>query len=131
MAKFPPLQRARMILTNTKLDLGITSFPRRFLEPFPKARTRKLSLANGNILSMRTYISPFSPRCVRFGLYAEQMTASAFVAPRHVNKKAWLTSCISMIRICGKISLIISAVTQKKLKSSSASLDTKNWELLA
>jgi homogentisate 1,2-dioxygenase len=31
-----------------------------------------------------------SPRCVRFGLYAEQMTASAFVAPRHHNKKAWL-----------------------------------------
>ncbi|KAF2866682.1 homogentisate 1,2-dioxygenase-like protein [Massariosphaeria phaeospora] len=31
-----------------------------------------------------------SPRCVRFGLYAEQMTASAFVAPRHMNKKAWL-----------------------------------------
>ncbi|KAL3426643.1 homogentisate -dioxygenase [Phlyctema vagabunda] len=31
-----------------------------------------------------------SPRCVRFGLYAEQMTASAFVAPRSVNKNAWL-----------------------------------------
>ncbi|KAI5302757.1 hypothetical protein KEM56_000392, partial [Ascosphaera pollenicola] len=31
-----------------------------------------------------------SPRCVRFGLYAEQMTASAFVAPRHTNKQAWL-----------------------------------------
>lgn len=31
-----------------------------------------------------------SPRCVRFGLYAEQMTASAFVAPRHINKRAWL-----------------------------------------
>lgn len=31
-----------------------------------------------------------SPRCVRFGLYAEQMTASAFVAPRHLNKNAWL-----------------------------------------
>ncbi|KAH7118606.1 Homogentisate 1,2-dioxygenase [Dactylonectria estremocensis] len=31
-----------------------------------------------------------SPRAIRFGLYAEQMTASAFVAPRHVNKKAWL-----------------------------------------
>lgn len=31
-----------------------------------------------------------SPRCVRFGLYAEQLTASAFVAPRHSNKKAWL-----------------------------------------
>ncbi|KAF2144755.1 uncharacterized protein K452DRAFT_325232 [Aplosporella prunicola CBS 121167] len=31
-----------------------------------------------------------SPRCVRFGLYAEQLTASAFVAPRHLNKKAWL-----------------------------------------
>jgi homogentisate 1,2-dioxygenase len=31
-----------------------------------------------------------SPRNVRFGLYAEQMTASAFVAPRHLNKKAWL-----------------------------------------
>ncbi|KAJ4353189.1 uncharacterized protein N0V89_004915 [Didymosphaeria variabile] len=31
-----------------------------------------------------------SPRNVRFGLYAEQMTATAFVAPRHLNKKAWL-----------------------------------------
>ena len=31
-----------------------------------------------------------SPRNVRFGLYAEQMTGSAFVAPRHLNKKAWL-----------------------------------------
>ncbi|KAI9759961.1 MAG: hypothetical protein M4579_001994 [Chaenotheca gracillima] len=31
-----------------------------------------------------------SPRQVRFGLYAEQMTASAFVAPRHVNKRSWL-----------------------------------------
>lgn len=28
-----------------------------------------------------------NPRCVRWGLYAEQMTASAFVAPRHQNKK--------------------------------------------
>ncbi|KAJ9292763.1 hypothetical protein DTO271G3_8462 [Paecilomyces variotii] len=31
-----------------------------------------------------------NPRNVRFGLYAEQITASAFVAPRHSNKKAWL-----------------------------------------
>lgn len=31
-----------------------------------------------------------SPRQVRFGLYAEQMTASAFVAPRHLNKRSWL-----------------------------------------
>ncbi|KAH8595665.1 putative homogentisate 1,2-dioxygenase [Bisporella sp. PMI_857] len=31
-----------------------------------------------------------SPRNVRFGLYAEQMIASAFVAPRHLKKKAWL-----------------------------------------
>lgn len=31
-----------------------------------------------------------SPRKVRFGLYAEQMTASAFVAPRHLNKRSWL-----------------------------------------
>lgn len=31
-----------------------------------------------------------SPRNVRFGLYAEQITATAFVAPRHANKKAWL-----------------------------------------
>jgi hypothetical protein len=31
-----------------------------------------------------------SPRVVRFGLYAEQMTASAFVAPRHLNKKVSL-----------------------------------------
>jgi len=31
-----------------------------------------------------------NPRCGRFGLYTEQMTASAFVAPRSTNKKAWL-----------------------------------------
>lgn len=31
-----------------------------------------------------------NPRKVRFGLYAEQITATAFVAPRHANKKAWL-----------------------------------------
>lgn len=31
-----------------------------------------------------------SPRAIRWGLYAEQLTASAFVAPRHSNKKAWL-----------------------------------------
>ncbi|KAL4936441.1 hypothetical protein BDV06DRAFT_93318 [Aspergillus oleicola] len=31
-----------------------------------------------------------SPRNVRFGLYAEQVTATAFIAPRHANKKAWL-----------------------------------------
>ncbi|KAJ5924557.1 homogentisate 1-2-dioxygenase [Penicillium verhagenii] len=31
-----------------------------------------------------------NPRNVRFGLYAEQVTATAFVAPRHANKKAWL-----------------------------------------
>ncbi|OAP56589.1 hypothetical protein AYL99_08701 [Fonsecaea erecta] len=31
-----------------------------------------------------------APRKVRFGLYAEQITGSAFVAPRRVQKKAWL-----------------------------------------
>lgn len=31
-----------------------------------------------------------SPRHVRFGLYAEQITGGAFVAPRAVNKRAWL-----------------------------------------
>ena len=31
-----------------------------------------------------------NPRKVRFGLYAEQMTASAFVAPRAHNKNAYL-----------------------------------------
>lgn len=31
-----------------------------------------------------------SPRSVRFGLYAEQMTGTAFVAPRHANKRSWL-----------------------------------------
>ncbi|CAP97147.1 Pc21g22500 [Penicillium rubens Wisconsin 54-1255] len=31
-----------------------------------------------------------NPRKVRFGLYAEQITATAFVAPRQCNKKAWL-----------------------------------------
>jgi homogentisate 1,2-dioxygenase len=31
-----------------------------------------------------------NPRAIRFGLYAEQITGGAFVAPRHVNKKAWL-----------------------------------------
>lgn len=31
-----------------------------------------------------------NPRRVRFGLYTEQITASAFVAPRHTNKRTWV-----------------------------------------
>ncbi|KAI1399045.1 RmlC-like cupin domain-containing protein [Hypoxylon fuscum] len=31
-----------------------------------------------------------NPRSARFGLYTEQITGSAFVAPRHMNKRAWL-----------------------------------------
>lgn len=31
-----------------------------------------------------------NPRAARFGLYTEQITASAFNAPRHCNKNAWL-----------------------------------------
>ncbi|KAK6072220.1 homogentisate -dioxygenase [Seiridium cupressi] len=31
-----------------------------------------------------------SPRSIRFGLYAEQVTGGAFSAPRHSNRKAWL-----------------------------------------
>ncbi|CEQ41468.1 SPOSA6832_03180, partial [Sporobolomyces salmonicolor] len=31
-----------------------------------------------------------SPQKVKFGLYAEQVTATAFVAPRHQNQKLWL-----------------------------------------
>lgn len=31
-----------------------------------------------------------SPQKVRFGLYAEQVTATAFVAPRHLNMRTWL-----------------------------------------
>ncbi|TVY58380.1 Homogentisate 1,2-dioxygenase [Lachnellula cervina] len=31
-----------------------------------------------------------SPRNCRYGLYAEHMTASAFVAPRSMNKRSWL-----------------------------------------
>ncbi|UZJ55719.1 hypothetical protein CBS101457_005039 [Exobasidium rhododendri] len=31
-----------------------------------------------------------SPQKVRFDLYAEQLTATAFVAPRHLNQRTWL-----------------------------------------
>lgn len=31
-----------------------------------------------------------APRKVRLGLYAEQLTGSSFINPRHVNKKTWL-----------------------------------------
>jgi homogentisate 1,2-dioxygenase len=31
-----------------------------------------------------------SPQNVRFGLYAEQITGTAFIAPRHQNQRAWL-----------------------------------------
>jgi homogentisate 1,2-dioxygenase len=31
-----------------------------------------------------------SPRAIRFGLYAEQMTGTPFTAPRHLNKRSWL-----------------------------------------
>ena len=31
-----------------------------------------------------------SPQAVRYGLYAEQLTGSAFIAPRHANQRTWL-----------------------------------------
>jgi homogentisate 1,2-dioxygenase len=47
-----------------------------------------------------------SPRCVRFGLYAEQMTASAFVAPRASNKNAWLYRVRPAVAHEGFVSLL-------------------------
>ena len=49
-----------------------------------------------------------SPRNVRFGLYAEQMTASAFVAPRHLNKKAWLYRARPAVAHRGFVSAFLS-----------------------
>ncbi|POR33568.1 Homogentisate 1,2-dioxygenase [Tolypocladium paradoxum] len=46
-----------------------------------------------------------SPRNVRFGLYAEQITGSAFVAPRHMNKKAWLYRARPAVAHQGFVSL--------------------------
>src|SRR5688572_31005887 len=31
-----------------------------------------------------------SPQRVAFGLYAEQLTGTAFTAPRHANRRSWL-----------------------------------------
>lgn len=47
-----------------------------------------------------------SPRNVRYGLYAEQITGSAFVAPRHVNKKAWLYRSRPAVAHQGFVSLV-------------------------
>jgi homogentisate 1,2-dioxygenase len=55
-----------------------------------------------------------SPRCVRFGLYAEQMTASAFVAPRHLNKKAWLYRARPAVAHQGFVSSIFYYVNYDK-----------------
>lgn len=46
-----------------------------------------------------------SPRCVRYGLYAEQMTGSAFVAPRHLNKRSWLYRARPAVAHQGFVSL--------------------------
>lgn len=46
-----------------------------------------------------------NPRRARFGLYTEQITASAFVAPRHVNKKAWLYRARPAVAHQGFVSL--------------------------
>jgi homogentisate 1,2-dioxygenase len=51
-----------------------------------------------------------SPRNVRFGLYAEQLTGSAFVAPRHANKKAWLYRVRPAVAHRGFVSVVLSCL---------------------
>lgn len=58
-----------------------------------------------------------SPRNVRFGLYAEQMTATAFVAPRHCNKKAWLYRVRPAVAHQGFVSLSCSSFWMLALTS--------------
>ena len=53
-----------------------------------------------------------SPRAVRFGLYAEQMTATAFVAPRHLNKKVCLSYLLGVGVECVADDCIVGLVVQ-------------------
>jgi len=57
-----------------------------------------------------------SPRKVRYGLYAEQLTASAFVAPRHLNKKAWLYRSRPAVAHRGFVSLLKEAMFRNDLR---------------
>ncbi|KAF2460876.1 homogentisate 1,2-dioxygenase-like protein [Lineolata rhizophorae] len=87
----------------TQKDGAIPSFGTRKNDPyeyqpgFNNHGVRETYAVNPNLSSFESEAVPGtiprgqnSPRCVRFGLYAEQMTASAFVAPRHLNKRSWL-----------------------------------------
>ncbi|KAJ0309713.1 hypothetical protein Brms1b_009108 [Colletotrichum noveboracense] len=53
-----------------------------------------------------------SPRSIRYGLYAEQITASAFVAPRHANKKAWLYRSRPAVAHQGFVSAISASILE-------------------
>ncbi|KAI7977079.1 hypothetical protein EIK77_005284 [Talaromyces pinophilus] len=73
----------------TQKDATIPSFKTRKNDPY------KYQEGFGNHFSSEAIPGTIphgqnSPRNVRFGLYAEQITATAFIAPRHANKKAWL-----------------------------------------
>lgn len=56
-----------------------------------------------------------SPRQVRFGLYAEQLTGSAFVSPRSAHKSSWVyrmrpAVSHSMFIFCNKVSKLLSSI---------------------
>jgi homogentisate 1,2-dioxygenase len=75
--------------TDTQKDGSIPSFATRKTDPY------EYSPGFGNSFESEAIPGTIprgqnSPRCVRFGLYAEQITGSAFVAPRHANKRSWL-----------------------------------------
>jgi homogentisate 1,2-dioxygenase len=49
-------------------------------------------LANDGLLNLNPGALPkiFTPKQCPFGLYAEQLSGTAFTAPRHSNQRTWL-----------------------------------------
>lgn len=89
-ALFDPKQYQNIFhWAETQQDGGVPSFGTRKNDPYDYMPGFNNNFASEAVPGTIPH-GQNSPRKVRFGLYAEQMTASAFVAPRHLNKKAWL-----------------------------------------
>src|ERR1035437_4848510 len=79
-----------------------TSFGRRWERGYQRRRSPDMSIAYSNYQSgfaneFATEVLPGvlpegrnSPQRVAYGLYAEQLSGTAFTAPRHANRRSWL-----------------------------------------
>lgn len=71
-----------------------------------------------------------SPQVAPHGLYAEQLSGSAFTAMRHDNVKSWLYRLLPSVKHCGQFKLIDSLFKSAPLTDATTPPDQLRWNPL-